>query len=200
MGREQQEGTMATNAGNITVADGGTLYVGAVDATAPDSEVSVLDAGFTDVGFISEDGVTSTFGKTKSGYKAWQSHGFDVKRLVTEVTSTMAFTLMEWTATSLELALSANVTEPTSGHFLIEPRDPSDGPDQRSIVLDFEDGEGNNWRWYAPVAEVEGDVSAQLQRSTFAGLPLTVTALAQSGDTKPWQWFSDSPALAGLGS
>jgi len=76
---------MALDSDNVRVAVTGAVYVGPTSATAPSSSSSVL-TGFTDLGYVSADGITETIDKTTSQIRAWQN-GALVREVVSEGTS-----------------------------------------------------------------------------------------------------------------
>jgi hypothetical protein len=187
---------MPNNSLETVVADGGSIYIAPVGTTLPSTEVDTLNAAFVDIGYVSEEGVSLNFGQEKTGIKAWQSRGFDIRRLLEARNASFSFTIMQWNLATLEFGLGADATEDTPGHFKIVPRDPADGADQRAFVLEFADGDDRNYRICAAVVEIEGDVSPTLVRNDVAGLAVTVTAIASDEGT-PWIGLTDDASLTG---
>lgn len=84
---------MALTAENVNVGTTGAIYVGPTSSTAPTGATSVL-TGFTDLGYISADGVTETRDRSTSQIRAWQNSDL-VREVVTEATATFSATLLD---------------------------------------------------------------------------------------------------------
>lgn len=130
---------MALDATKARSAPTGALSVGATGATAPTGTGSAL-TGFTDLGYISEDGVTATLpgeGDVTS-IRAWQN-GAIVRtfRSPSEDSPTFSGVLMETKLETIELYYNATVTQTsTEGAFEYE----NGTRPYKSYVLDVVDG------------------------------------------------------------
>ena len=62
---------MALSAENVVVGITGKVYVGATTATAPASSTDTL-TGFTELGYVSADGVEFATDRTTNQIRAWQ--------------------------------------------------------------------------------------------------------------------------------
>lgn len=97
---------MANDSGEILVGANGTVWV-AETTDAPPTNIgtamTAVDAGWTELGFLSEDGVTWTDGKTVEGIPVWQSF-YDARRIVTARESMVAFVLRQWDAVTIPFA------------------------------------------------------------------------------------------------
>ena len=114
---------MANDASNVRTAPTGAVMHGAYGATAPTGTGSST-TGFTDLGYVTEDGVAITVpgAGDSTPIKAWQG-GAVVKtiRSSTEDNPTVEFTLMETTIAAVEAALGVTVTDgATEGSFEID--------------------------------------------------------------------------------
>lgn len=72
---------------------GGAVAFGATSLTLPTDAKTALVTGFTNLGYISEDGLTNTQDRSSDDIKAWG--GDIVLTLQTEKTDTFQFTLIE---------------------------------------------------------------------------------------------------------
>lgn len=171
---------MALVEANVAVAVTGAVSVGATSATAPTSQSSAL-TGFTDLGYISEDGVTmvSPGSGDAETIKAWQN-GATVRTLrsPSEDLPTYSFTLIETNKAAVEFALGVTLTQTaTEGTYEI---DSTDTRTDQSMVLDIVDG-SNLERHYLPLVRV-----IEIGDRTFAGseaIGYQVTVEAQRNST-----------------
>lgn len=83
----------ATNVAAAKPAAGGALSVAATNATLPTDAVTALDAAFTGLGYISEDGITESITRESDDIKAFG--GDVVLSTQTEFSNTFQLTLIE---------------------------------------------------------------------------------------------------------
>lgn len=179
---------MALNSGNVRVAVTGAVYQAATSATAPTSPTSTL-TGFTDLGYVSEDGITEARERGSEDLKAWQN-GDVVRTIVTEGKITFAFTLIETTTDSVELYYGGTVT-PDTGYGSI-PIVPTATGGRFSFVIDVVDG-AELIRTYVPSGEVT-EVGEQVYASGEPiGYEITITGYPSGG-------FSAKKFYSALGS
>lgn len=136
---------MALTADNVVVGRTGKVYAGATSATAPTGTASTL-TGFTELGYVSTDGVTYATDKTTQQIRAWQN-GDLIREVVTEGTATYEFMLMESNQEAIELYFGATMT---GGKIEANPT-ATGGP--KSFVIDVVDGD-KVIRHYIPRGEV----------------------------------------------
>lgn len=144
---------MALVEANVAVAVTGAVSVGLTSATAPTSQSAAL-TGFTDLGYISEDGVTLTSPGSGDAepIRAWQG-GATVRTLrsPSEDLPTYTFTLIETNKAAIEFALGVTLTQTaTEGSYEI---DSTESRTDKSMVLDIVDGSALE-RHYVPLARV----------------------------------------------
>lgn len=180
---------MALDASNAEVAGTGAVYVGLTSATAP-ATLYAATTGFTDLGYIGEDGVTESHDESVEKLRAWQN-GAVVRTVRTDGSVTFSFTLLETTEATVELAYGTTVT---SGVYLI---DLAATRERVSLVLDTEDGDEVE-RVYIPDAEVIelGDVVRV--NNQIKAYPITVEAhkTATYGQAKVWSSRLGAPISA----
>lgn len=175
---------MAQDSANVRVAVTGAVSMGATTATAPTGTGGTI-TGFTDLGLISEDGVTESRGRSTNDIKAWQN-GATVRTVVTEGTLTYQFTLIETKKETVELFYGATVTEAAAdGSFVVVPT--STGG-RRSFVLDVVDG-AELLRVYIPQGEVTEVGDRVYSNGEAIGYEVTITAYNDTtvgGAAKVW--------------
>lgn len=111
---------MTVTASNVRVAITGAVSKGATSATAPTGTASAL-TGFTDLGGISEDGVSLSLpdGGDATPIKLWQN-GATVRTLrsASEDLPSITFTMVETSLASIETYFGVTVTQTaTEGSF-----------------------------------------------------------------------------------
>lgn len=168
------------SADQVVVGGSGKVYVAATTATAPVNATTALGSGWTELGYVSSDGVTLSFAKTTEPINAWQSL-YPIRRITTEASAMVKFNLQQWNADTLKLALGGGtVTEPTAGVFKFTPAAPTT-IDSRSLVVDWTDGT-KSYRMYLKTGMVTEAVETNITRSASADLPITFEATPASGD------------------
>lgn len=170
---------MALTPANAEVSITGAVLVGDTTAAAP-TAVDSATTGFTDVGLIGEDGIVESHDESVESLKAWQN-GQVVRTVKTDGTVTFAFTMLETSTATVELAYETTVT---SGSYLI---DLESSRTRRSFIFDTFDGDEIE-RVYVADGEVTelGDVVRV--NSEIKAYPVTVTAYkhATHGQAKVW--------------
>lgn len=163
---------MANNAENVVVGITGQVYVGATSATAPTSSTSTL-TGFTDLGYVSADGVTVTSDKSTNQIRAWQNADL-VREIVTEGTLTYEFMLLETTEAAIEAYFGGTLV---GGKIEIVPNATGG---RKSFVIDIVDG-AKAIRHYVPTGEILSVEAQQIQNGEAVGYGMTVTAYVSNG-------------------
>lgn len=162
---------MALSAENVNVGTTGAIYVGATSATAPTSAVATL-TGFTDLGYVSADGVSETRDRSTNQIRAWQNSDL-VREVVTEATATFSATLLETSAATLAAYYGATVT---GGVIEI---DPASTGGRKSFVIDLIDG-ADAIRTYIPAGEILSVGEQVYQNGEPVGYEITITAYASA--------------------
>lgn len=172
---------MALDASKVSVAGDGIVAVGPLTATAP-TGLGALPTGFTDLGYISEDGVTESTDQSVEKIKAWQRNAV-VRSVVTEGESTFSFTLIETKKETVELAFG--VTVDGSGSYV---KDAGKERPHRSFIIDVVDG-GRQERSYIPDGQVTELGEVARVNGEPVGYEVTITAFnsaALGGSVKVW--------------
>lgn len=145
---------MALTSENVNVAVTGKVYVGLTSATAPDASNSVL-IGFSELGYISSDGITFTNERSTNSIRAWQNSDL-VREVTTEATTTYSLAFLESNEDVLETYFGVSMV---GGKIEVNPA--STGG-RKSFVIDVIDG-GEAIRHYIPSGEV-----TSVEAQTFA--------------------------------
>jgi hypothetical protein len=91
---------VALDSGNVRVGVTGVVYVAPLGTTLPTSATTTPAGGFTDVGYISDAGVTQSIAEDITDIQAWQL-GTVVRRVQTSHSLTFQFEFLETNATTL---------------------------------------------------------------------------------------------------
>lgn len=176
---------MALDSDNVRVAVTGAVYVGPTSSAAPTSSSSAL-TGFTDLGYVSADGITETIDKTTAQIRAWQN-GALVREVVSEGTYSVAMTFIETNQDVLELYFGSDLT---GGEL---DGDPTKSGGRKSFVIDVVDGDIVE-RTYIPAGEVTAVGERVLASGEAIGYNVTITAYADTSSVTFKKWFSSLEA------
>ena len=183
---------MALNSSNVLVALTGAIYVADTGTTLPTTAAGAWAAGFTDLGYLSEDGISEEPEDDTAEIKAWQN-GDTVRTLITGSKLNFAFTLIETTAAGLELYYKgATVTGTGVGPAAIEIKNPT--AEKHAFGFDVIDGD-RLIRWTVGAGEVAERGSITYKNDEAVSFPLTITATPDADGVLATKYFS---ALDGL--
>lgn len=177
---------MAFSATNMNIAGTGKVYVAPLATTAPATATAAPAAGWVDLGYCSEAGVTFHVGVTSIEVKAWQAF-YPVRRVITERDANLKFTMLELTADSLKLAFGGG-TVATGFSPALEGT-----VDSRALMVDWTDGSIVN-RIVVPNGIVTDLDDINLTKSGPTDLGVTFSVLGTDG-TPPWYLLSNATAL-----
>jgi hypothetical protein len=163
---------MALTPDNVLVGITGAVYAGAIDAVAPTSTTSTLTA-FTELGYVSSDGVSFTQDKTTNQIRAWQNSDL-VREVVTEATVTYSFMLMESNQAVIEAYFGGTMTD---GKIQVNP---SNTGGKQSFVIDVVDG-AKSIRHYIPTGEILSVDAQTIANGEALMYGITITAYASAG-------------------
>lgn len=162
---------MALSAENVNVAVTGKVYIGETSAAAPTASDSTL-TGFTELGYVSSDGITVNRERSTNQIRAFQNADL-VREVVTEASASYSFMLLESKKEVIEAYFGA---EMVGGKIELNP---SNTGGRKSFVFDIVDGD-DVIRHYVPLGEV-----TQVEAQTFANgeaimYGVTVTAYSSN--------------------
>lgn len=187
------------DASKIVVAQRGSVYIGTVgDAVDEDPDVT-LGAGFTELGYTTEDGASFSASADVTDVNAWQS-ATPVRRIVTGRGVQASFTLEEWSDENFSLAFGGGDWTVDSGVGIYTPPADEDALSEYQLVIDFQDGDKKG-RLVIFRGNVADSVETTLSRTGAAVLPITFTGLTPDGGSTSWRFSSnDAELIAGIGS
>ena len=163
---------MAVSPDNVVVGITGACYAGATTAAAPTSTTSTL-TGFTELGYVSADGVSFSIDKSTNQIRAWQNSDL-VREVVTEGTVTYAFMLMESNQAVIEAYFGGTMTD---GKIQV---DPNATGGKQSFVIDVVDGD-KAIRHYVPSGEILSVDAQTVANGEALMYGITITAYAVEG-------------------
>lgn len=163
---------MALTADNVVVGVTGAVYAGPTSATAPTSSTSSL-TGFTELGYVSADGVEFATDKSTNQIRAWQNADL-VRESITEGTVTYSFALLETTQEVVEAYFGATMS---NGKIELNPVNTGG---RKSYVIDIVDG-AKAIRHYIPSGEILSVEAQTVQNGEAVAYGITITAYASEG-------------------
>jgi len=138
-------------------------------AVAPTSAVSVLGVGWTDLGYVSEDGVTESTSVSTEKIRAWQKLKV-VRTTITEGTVSWKAVLIQTSADTVALYHGGTVAG--DGSIVVDPT--AERP-LIAVVIDIIDG-AEIIRSYAPEAQVTEVGDLVYQNGAPIGYEVTIEA------------------------
>ena len=186
---------MALDADEVVIGANGAVYVGAVGSTGPTDIETALDAAFTHLGYVTDDGITLTPGMDTAEINAWQSF-YPVRRIVTSRSFDIAIPLLQWNQESIKLAFGGGSFATTAGppaYYTYTPPSPEE-IDYRALVLEWAD-DTKEYRLHVPKVLVTDAGDLSLNRTDAAALDLTFSLEATDG-SNPFTLITNDPAFA----
>ncbi len=182
---------MPLDANAVRVALSGAAYVALPKAKLPADATTPWDAAFTDIGWISDEGITESNSTDTSEIKGWQG-GQTVRKVISSSEMTFKFTAIETSKTVLELYHKGSKVATTSGKSVLAIKAP--GPDRRTFGFDVVDG-NSHIRIVVPDGEVTETGDITYKSDEAVAYEITVTAYPGSDGTVAFK-YSDDPAWA----
>jgi hypothetical protein len=177
------------SAGAVVVAVTGDVYTAPLATALPTDTDTALNAAFAAVGYISEDGLTTSTSVDITDIKAWQN-GTIVRKVQTSHDYTVSFSMLETNEKSLQVYYNSYTAGPTTasgvvaitgaqgyrGAWVFDTLD-SGGTTDGQIRIVLPDAQVTE---YEDVSYVNGD-------AVMYGV--TVTAYPDSTGTKAYLYF-----------
>lgn len=170
---------MTLTAENVRVGVTGGVFGAPSGTTLPTGATGSLDAGFDELGYVSEEGVVQSEGIDVTEIKAWQNAAV-VRKIQTKHDLTYKLTLLETSAITLYTFYSnysAGVSEIRGEAGL-----------RQSWVIEVLDGD-NTIRIVIPDGQIteKGDVS--YVNGDAVKYPITITAFPDESDVKAYVYL-----------
>jgi hypothetical protein len=180
---------MALVAQNVRVAVTGGIYRAALNTTLPTSATTTAPGGFTDLGYISDEGVTQAVGRDVSDISAWQNG--DVVRVVqTSHTVTYSLTFIETNGSVLETAYG-NYEDLGGGEGKVELT--GDIMPSYAWLIDVIDGT-TKIRLALPNGQVTETGDTTFVNGDLISYPVTITAFPDSDGVKAYKYLATAAA------
>jgi len=167
----------------IIIAATGTVYVAPTGTPAPTQVRSTLDVAFLEMGFLSEEGVSVTQGRSVEPKSSWTSL-YPKEFITVEQRILVGFALREFNKRAVEFALEGAIVA-AGAEFKYSPS--AQDRLQRALVVDWEDGT-HLFRLYLPFGTAYADIESRMTRTTSADLPIVFGAV-KSGAADPYTMF-----------
>lgn len=181
---------MANTADNVRVGVTGAVYFAPSGTAVPTSVSTALNAAFNDVGYIAEDGITESTSTSTNDIRAWQN-GDIVRRVQTSHDYTVAFTMLETKAKSLELYYGNFTAGPggASGQVTVDGAQPYRGAFVLHVIDDT-----NLIRIVIPDGQIteRGDVT--YANGDAIAFPVTITAYPDGNGDKAFIYYETDAA------
>lgn len=171
---------------------GGVLRA-SLGSTAPTDVSTALDAAFKAAGYIHEDGLTKSVGRSTEKVKAW---GGDVVKITqTEHSVTLAFGFIEVLNETVLKALNGDsrvtvTTATTTSGTLTEVEVTGDELPASMYVFEIKDGDAKI-RIFAPNAHLSEQGDTTYSDSEVIQYPVTYEALPDAAGVKLYEWSDD---------
>jgi hypothetical protein len=131
------------DSGNIWAAtipaDGAAVYAAPLGTTLPTSATASLDGAFTDLGWVSEDGVTNSISREVTKHRAWG--GEVVKVTQDNYTETVRLTLLESSSEVLKVVYGKDNVTAGPNYQSLKVEHSRLQLERQSFVIDFIDGD-----------------------------------------------------------
>lgn len=171
---------MSLTSAEVKLAPNGHVYLGLTSATAPTDATAAVGAGFTELGYVDEKGVSITPKLSTNEIGAWQS-AVPVKIGVKSVAMDVKFVLLQHNGTSAgAYFLDQSFTYNAGTAKLVLPAAPT--LVERSMVIEWTDSEGANNRLYIGRCIITDRDALTLDRSAAVAYGLTIAALADASN------------------
>jgi hypothetical protein len=177
---------MAADAAEVRIGYAGVAYVADVGATAPTDLVSAWSASWTDLGLISEDGLTEGTDQDRTEIRAW---GYDapVRTQISRKVTTFGLTFLESNANVISLYHATPLADMTSAgvgdaQYTSFVQGQNTEPDVRALGLDIIDGT-RRFRFIIPRCEVTERGDIVYRGDDAVGYEMTFTALLAADGT-----------------
>lgn len=163
---------MASDATNVRVALTGAVYTAPLLTAYPPDATSAWGAGWLDLGYISEDGITEAYADNSEVIKAWQG-GVTVRTVITSTDATFHFVCLETNINVLTTYHKGSLL--TDDGTTATMNVASATADEKMFGFDVIDG-ANHVRIIVPRGEVSERAEITYTNAAAAAYDITITA------------------------
>ena len=181
---------MSGTATNVTAGkpnNNGAAFSAPVGSTLPTDAITALDAAFTDLGFLSEDGLTRSRSLSSTTIKEWG--GLPVLITDDEDITTFKFKLIEYLNTDVQKVINGddNVTGTLATGLAIQPGDMQ----ERAFVFWQRMRGGVSHRIVVPRGKITEVGDVVFKSNEAVAYDVTVTAM-NDGNKKPYYEYAQT--------
>lgn len=182
---------MAVNASELVVAGTGNVYVAAVSTAFPSTPSTSPSGSWTDIGYLTDDGVKITPSADVKKIMAWQAT-YPVRAVLTSRGLVVTMTFLQWNEVNLPLALGGGAIT-GSGPYTFTP-DTTGTPTEKALLVRATDGSKKYDVQLARVMPVDL-AEIGLVKTDAAGLQVGLEVL-QPTSGSPYLIVADDSAFA----
>lgn len=176
----------------IVVGLAGHVYAAPVGTAAPTTVTTAWGAGWVDLGFTSEDGITMTEAKTLNEKRGWPSPRV-LRRWIATRDFNVSFTLIQFNTANLIRALGGGTVTEVVGVFTYAP--PTDEElGEFALGVEWQDG-ADIYRLVVPEGLPGDNVDIPVNRSDSIMLPFNYMATVP-GTGIPYQIITNDASFA----
>jgi hypothetical protein len=187
---------MAANTDNVRAGITGNVRVAPLGTTAP-TTLAPFAAGWSDLGYVSDNGVVQSNNADTVEIPSWQQ-GTIVRRYISGSSTTWAFTCLETKFETVSLYYPGSTFTTAAGITTVTVRNPTNDP--RAFAIDVIDGEvapgsPRILRWLIAKGELTDRGDVTFSNGDPVGWDMTITAYPDAGGTTMLLLTND-PAMA----
>lgn len=180
------------NANSAAVGGSGEVYTGAAGSAVP-SDVTTPAAAYVGHGYLSEEGVTTSFSPEIQELGVWQALD-PIRRTVTGRESTISFQMAQWDEQSVPFAFGGGSIS-GSGPYIYNFPASDAALEERAIIVDVKDGSETH-RFAFGRGNVTEPVETTWNRESLALLPIGFKVLAPAAGGSPGRYITDATSFA----
>ena len=188
---------MALDPDQLVVTGSGRVYTGTVGvSTIPTNISAAIDTagtdGWVELGYVSESGVTFSFGRDVKEIKGWQSRN-TLRQVVTGTPTTFSCELLQWNHATLRLALGGGSITGTNPNFNFIPP-PASFRDERAFIVEGTDGD-YSYRFIFRKGINVATAEMSFVREDPVMLPIEISILDDDAAEWPWGLQTNDPEI-----
>ena len=185
---------MPTDAGDIRVGGEAKIFLAPLGTAFPTFDVEPADP-WVDLGYVTTDGITLTYGREITEIYALQS--IDPVRIIqTKAPKSISFAMMQHGREQLFLALGGGTftDEVTPAGVVRYTPPPASFIDERAMLLELVDGTAK-YRYEYKRCQNREPVENKLVREDAATFPVTMQILVPSDSSAPFEMLTNDTAF-----
>lgn len=191
---------MSQDSKEILIAPGANVFVGDIGTPFPEDPTEAANAGFAELGYISEDGAKFNRGVTVGEVKAAQRR-LPVRRFVQDEEVLTGFALEQFNASTWAFAFGGGeFVETKPGVYRYDFPGGDEALNEKALLLRWADGD-RHFELGLERGNVTEGIEVNLKRTEAALIPISFKALGGEGDDTVGVHFqTDDAAFEPAGS